>query len=86
MNEEDRDALIVICEGLKAVMQTLSHIQSQVVALRKREPIEAEDEFPIRTEKAALAENQVPVILERSQKALDDIVRRLKAPGRSPKK
>lgn len=86
MNKEDRNALIVICEGLKAVMQTLSHIENQVRALRKREPIEAEDEIRIRTEKAALAEDQVPAILEQSQKALDDIIGRLKAPGRRPKK
>jgi hypothetical protein len=86
MNKEDRDALLVICESLKGVIQTVSYIQSWIDALRKRQPIEMEDAARIRIEKAALTEDQVPVILEQSQKALDDIIRRLKAPRRRSKK
>ncbi len=86
MNKQDRDALLVICESLKGVIQTVSYIQGQVDALRKRQPIEVEDATRIKIEKAALAEDQVPVILEQSQKALNDIIRRLKVPRRRPKK
>jgi len=86
MNKEDRNALLVICESLKGVIQTVSYIQTQVDALRRRQPIEVDYATRIKTEKAALAEDQVPAILEQSQKALDDIIRRLKAPRRRSKK